>query len=109
MPPAPQLIPRRAADVADMLDHARYYFRPDRARAFDYLRDGPEACALADLPAGSERSLAACAHALAAADLRVPLIDITSADVATTPFRIMRAVSPDLEPISFGYGLDRRP
>jgi len=35
------------------------------------------------------------------------LVDVTSADVATGPFSVMRAVSPDLQPIWYGYGLER--
>jgi hypothetical protein len=37
----------------------------------------------------------------------VALVDVTSPDVATGPFRVVRAVSPDLQGISYGYGLDR--
>ena len=107
MKTAPHLIPERASNVAEILDHARYYFPAERAAAFDFLRAGHEAVALADLRAGPTRSLAACARVLAAADVRVALVDITSADVTT--FCVMRAVSPDLQPISFGYGLDRLP
>jgi ribosomal protein S12 methylthiotransferase accessory factor len=107
MTTAPHLIPERASEVAEMLDHARYYFPVERAAAFDFLHDGREAVALADLRPGATRSLAACARVLAAAGVRVALVDITSADV--TPFCVMRAVSPDLQPISFGYGLDRLP
>jgi thiazole/oxazole-forming peptide maturase SagD family component len=109
MTSAAHLIPKTASGVSDMLDHARYYFPPDRARAFDYLRNDSDACSLADLPAGSERSLKECADALAASNIRVALVDVTSADVATTGFVAMRAISPDLQPISFGYGLDRLP
>ena len=106
---APDLIPKTASAVSEMLDHARYYFAPDRARAFEYLRNGSDICALADLPKGPERSLRACAEALEASNLRVALVDVTSADVATTDFVVIRAVSPDLQPISFGHGLDRMP
>jgi ribosomal protein S12 methylthiotransferase accessory factor len=109
MKTAAHLIPKRPSDVADMLDHARYYFPPDRARAFDHLRHGSEACAFADLPRCSERSLLACARALAESHVRVALADVTSADVARTSFVVVRAISPDLQPISFGYGLDRLP
>lgn len=109
MKSAAHLIPKAASDVSGMLDHARYYFPPERARAFDYLRDDSDACALADLPAGSERSLKGCVDALAASNIRVALLDVTSADVATAGFVVIRAVSPDLQPISFGYGLDRLP
>ena len=41
------------------------------------------------------------------AGVRVALVDVTSADVATGPFSVMRAVSPDLQPIWFGHGLER--
>ena len=44
-----------------------------------------------------------------AADVRVAIVDVTSADVATGPFRVVRAVSPDLQTISYGHGLDRAP
>ena len=43
------------------------------------------------------------------AGVRVALIDVTSADVATGPFRVIRAVSPNLQPIWYGYGLERHP
>ena len=45
----------------------------------------------------------------ARSNIRVALVDVTSADVATTGLVAIRAVSPDLQPISFGYGLDRLP
>jgi ribosomal protein S12 methylthiotransferase accessory factor len=39
----------------------------------------------------------------------VALVDVTSADLAPGPFRVVRAVSPDLSPLSYGYGIDRLP
>jgi hypothetical protein len=39
--------------------------------------------------------------------VRVALVDVTSADIAMSPFRVVRAVSPDLQPISFGYESNR--
>ena len=104
---AAHAVPGCAQDVKQMLDHAIYYFPPERASAFDYLRDDSSACALADLPHKLDRSLRACSQALAGSGVRVGLVDVTSRDIAMSPFRVMRAVSPDLQPISFGYGLDR--
>ena len=49
------------------------------------------------------------AHRHWAAGVRVAVVDVTSADVATGPFRVARAVSPDLQPILYGYGLERIP
>ena len=92
--------------VREMLDHAAYYFPKERATAFDRLRSR-ETINLRELQSVATRSLEDCAAALDEADVRVALVDVTSADVATGPFSVMRAVSPDLQPIWYGYGLDR--
>jgi ribosomal protein S12 methylthiotransferase accessory factor len=118
-------VPAAAQDVRQMLDHASYYFPAARASAFDYLRRNWSPGSLAGYPVGHskdypqpfsadrsqapERSLSACSRALAASGVRVALVDVTSSEIATTPFRVMRAISPDLQGISFGYGLDREP
>ena len=92
--------------VREMLDHAAYYFPKERASAFDRLRS-QETISLRDFKSVPNRSLEDCAAALNEACVRVALVDVTSADVATGPFSVMRAVSPDLQPIWYGYGLDR--
>ena len=105
-------VPDDPASVRDMLDHAAFYFPSERATAFDRLRAESKTASVSfDASAGSEgkRSLADCALALADAGVRVALVDVTSADVATSPFSVVRAVSPDLQPISYGYGLERTP
>lgn len=91
--------------VKEMLDHAAYYFPKERASAFDRLRSDQSSVQLRDLKSESEN----CVSALKDAGIRVALIDVTSADVATGPFRIVRAVSPDLQTIWYGYGLERQP
>ena len=93
--------------VREMLDHAAYYFPQERASAFDRLRSNKESARLSDLKVN--RSLQDCVAALTKASVRVALIDVTSADVATGPFRVVRAVSPDLQPIWYGYGMERSP
>jgi ribosomal protein S12 methylthiotransferase accessory factor len=92
--------------VCEMLDHAAYYFPKDRSSAFDRLRS-QEIISLRELNSVPKRSLEDCAAALDEAGVRVALVDVTSADVATGPFSVMRAVSPDLQPIWYGYGLER--
>jgi len=92
--------------VREMLDHAAYYFPMERATAFDRLRS-QETVSLRELKSVAKRSLEDCATALDEAGVRVALVDVTSADVATGPFSVMRAVSPDLQPIWYGFGLDR--
>lgn len=95
--------------VREMLDHAAYYFPRERASAFHRLRSNKHTIRLRELKTRGKRSLQACISALNEAGVRVALIDVTSADVATGPFRVMRAVSPDLQPIWYGYGMDRAP
>ena len=103
-------IPRDPDAVREMLDHATYYFPASRRRDFDRLRAHEQVITLRSLTATSrERSLTACTAALGGASIRVAIVDVTSADVATTPLRVARAVSPDLQPISFGTGFERVP
>ena len=104
-----QLVASAAESVREMLDHAAYYFPRERAKAFDRLRSNESPVKLSELRSANERSLTQCASELAAASVRVALVDVTAADVATGPFRVVRAVSPDLQPISYGYGLNREP
>jgi ribosomal protein S12 methylthiotransferase accessory factor len=100
-------VPEGPEAVREMMDHAAYYFDPRRAGAFDYLRHGNGALSWRDLHHGPARSLEGCVAALEQAGIRMWLVDVTSADLAMTPFRVVRAVSPDLQPISFGAGLER--
>jgi len=100
-------IPDCPHGVREMIDHAHYYFPPRRAAAFAFLRQASESIRYADLGTLPERSLQACGRRLEDAGVRVLLADVTSPDLALTPFRVVRAVSPDLQPISFGFGTER--
>lgn len=100
-------VPSDRTAVREMLDHAAYYFPRERSSAFDRLRSNRESARLSDLKVN--HSLQDCVTALNKAGVRVALIDVTSVDVATGPFRVVRAVSPDLQPIWYGYGMERRP
>jgi len=102
--------PEDTGSVREMLQHASYYFSLQRATAFDRLRGVDAPLALRDLDEDApKRSLVRCASELEAAGVRVALVNVTSADVATGPFRVVRAVSPDLQTLSYGYGLERSP
>jgi thiazole/oxazole-forming peptide maturase SagD family component len=103
-------VPTEPREVRDMLQHASYYFPKERAEAFDRLRNSEARIALGDFVKTSQpSSLTSCASLLKTAGVRVALVDVTSPDLATGPFRVIRAVSPELQPISYGYGLHRRP
>lgn len=101
------IAPNDPTSVREMLDHAAYYFPRERASAFDSLRNKCTTIRLRDFERVLKRSLADCVSALNAAGVRVALVDVTSADVATGPFHVVRAVSSDLQPIWYGYGLER--
>jgi ribosomal protein S12 methylthiotransferase accessory factor len=93
------MAPSAHAEVREMIDHAAFYFPTDRARAFDRIRSGGESITLHEVVAAQTGTPA----------LRIALVDVTSPDVATGPFRVVRAVSPDLQPLTYGYGFDRPP
>ncbi|PWW57033.1 YcaO-like family protein [Actinokineospora spheciospongiae] len=100
-------VPGRPRGVREVLDHAAYYFPVERIAAFDRLRCGGTTT-LAALPEPTfPTTRDDLATTLANKDIRVALVDVTSADVATGPFRVVRAVSPDLQPTSHGHGNDR--
>jgi thiazole/oxazole-forming peptide maturase SagD family component len=103
-------VPPDERAVSDMLDHAGYFFPVQRQHHFDSLRYGGHTVSLRDLEVTETPSeLAACRAAIAAAGLEVAVVDVTSPDVRTGPFRVARAISPDLQGISHGFGLDRLP
>lgn len=96
-------IPKTAEEVTNLEEHASYYFTPERMAAFDFLRGSPRPpIAAADLPPCENVSLAACALRLEKAGVRVAFVDVTSPDLAGTPFRVARAIGTDVQPIHFG-------
>jgi hypothetical protein len=103
-------IPHSARAVREMQQHASYYFPVDRAKRFSRLRSTSEAVRLSELPrVNPPKRLQHCASALARSGIRVAVVDVTSPDIELGPFRVVRAVSADLQPISFGYRMERRP
>jgi ribosomal protein S12 methylthiotransferase accessory factor len=103
-------VPSEPSEVQEMLHHAAYYFSKERVNLLDRIRYGGGNINLRDITNNaSGRSLFQCASDLKTLGIRVALIDVTSSDVATGPFRVMRAVSPDLQNIWYGYGLEYQP
>ena len=100
-------IPACPEEVRTLEDHALFYVPPERARAFDFLRDGSAPVPLADMAGPATVSREACAARLAAGGVRVAIADVTSPDVATGPFRVARALGTDMQPIDFGHHLRR--
>ncbi|MGJ5817895.1 YcaO-like family protein [Paludibaculum fermentans] len=101
-------VPERPEDVHAMMDHAAWYFDARRAAAFDWLRGGGPVALRSVLERPAERTLAAAARQLGQAGIRVALVDVTSSDIGTTGLSVMRAMSADLQPLWYGFGLERR-
>jgi ribosomal protein S12 methylthiotransferase accessory factor len=99
-------VPEDAEEVRTLVDHALYYVPPARRAAAAFL-DGEEPVALGDLPEPDAPPAEACRAALAAAGIRVAIVDVTAPDVAASPFRVARALGVDVQPIHFGHGLER--
>jgi ribosomal protein S12 methylthiotransferase accessory factor len=103
-------IPAAPEEVHTLLDHALYYAPADRVRIFDFLREhGDNPISLAGLPVPPDASLATCIECLRAGGARVAIADVTSPDVSGSPFRVARALGIGMQPIDFGFGLQRLP
>ncbi len=103
-----QRAPASPDQVQSLDDHALYYAPVERLPLLDTLRvGGGEPLRLADLPVAAAPTLAGCAERLAAAGVRVAIVDVTSPDVALSPFRVARALGTDVQPIHFGERLRR--
>jgi ribosomal protein S12 methylthiotransferase accessory factor len=100
------VIPARPEEVRTLEDHALYYFPKQSAAAFAFLDAGGSVPAAAlDEPA--DLSLGALVSRLRASGMRVAVADLTSPDLAATPFRVARALGPDFQQIHFGHRLAR--
>ncbi|WP_437903372.1 TOMM precursor leader peptide-binding protein [Sorangium sp. So ce327] len=97
-------IPERPEDVLTLEDHAVYYLPPSRAAAFAFLRRGSMVTA-AELEEPEEVSLSELTRRVQAAGLRIAIVDVTSPDLAVTPFRVVRALGPAFQQIHFGHQL----
>lgn len=100
-------IPATPDEVKTLEDHALYYVPRDRASAFHFMRTAAGAVPLSEIEAVPEPIAAHCCRLLERAGVRVAVVDVTSPDVALSPFRVARAVGTDMQPIHFGHRLQR--
>jgi ribosomal protein S12 methylthiotransferase accessory factor len=96
-------IPRTPEEVVTLDDHALYYVPAERAGAFAFLGAGGVVDAAA-LPEPEEIAMPALVARVQEAGLRIAVVDVTSPDLAETPFRVARAVGPRFQQIHFGHG-----
>jgi ribosomal protein S12 methylthiotransferase accessory factor len=99
-------IPARPERVIDLVDHGLYYVPPERRGAVDFLRRSPAPpIVLRTARRTAEPPLDLLARRFASAGSRVAMADVTSPDVALSPFRVVRALGVGLQPIYFGESL----
>jgi ribosomal protein S12 methylthiotransferase accessory factor len=102
MTDATRRVPERPEDVHTLDDHAIYYFPKERAGAFAFLDEGTQSYAR-ELDEPEDPGLTGVKEQLRAAGLRIAIVDVTSADLAPTPFRVVRAVGAGFVQIHFGH------
>ncbi|MDB2387464.1 YcaO-like family protein, partial [Shewanella sp.] len=96
-------IPQHVGEVQSLEDHAAYYFKLDKRSAFDFMRQPIEQAVNIDQwdhPIVKDSS--DLNQRLLDAGVEVAIVDVTSPDVALSPFRVARAVGKHMQPIHFG-------
>lgn len=98
---------RGPADVRSLEDHAAYYALPERLSEFSFL-DSDEIADCTDRSTGSVAGdIAFCIEALAQQGCRTFYVDITAPELEEFPIRVARVIVTGLQPIHFGYGMER--
>jgi len=81
------------------LDEVEFLFAPRRIVPMDSLVNHSTGSATGDL--------AVCISGLTAAGCRVAYANLTTPDVTPFPIRVVRTIVTDLQPIHFGFGMER--
>ncbi|MCG7561474.1 TOMM precursor leader peptide-binding protein [Pseudoalteromonas sp. McH1-42] len=103
-----QAIPQQISDVTSLEDHAAYYFSKSKLAAFDFMRRPiSEAKTLEDWPYEVITHVGQLKQRLDTAGVEVAIVDVTSPDMALSPFRVARAIGVNMQPIHFGEQFKR--
>lgn len=97
-------VPEHPDDVHSLIEHATYYFPQERAAAFEFLGAGGTVRA-SELAEPQGPPLGEVVARVRAAGLRIAVVDVTSPDLAATPFRVARALGADFQQIHFGHAV----
>lgn len=87
------------ADVQGPVDHHHFYQQPDRVRHAAFLFGSPELIDLEDVP-----TFAGPLHGRLSTVGEPLVVDLSSS--RTRPLRVVRAIVPELIPMSFGWDLE---
>ena len=95
------------AHVRTLEDHAAYYASPARLGEFEFL-DSKETADCCDRGSGSVADdIEFCTQALGQVGCRTAYVDITAPELEDFPIRVARVLVTGLQPIHFGYGMER--
>ncbi|KZN52827.1 hypothetical protein N474_22395 [Pseudoalteromonas luteoviolacea CPMOR-2] len=101
-------IPNHVSEVTSLEDHAAYYFNTHKLAAFDFMRRPlNEAKTLDDWPYEVITQVTQLKQRLDSAGIEVAIVDVTSPDMALSPFRVARAIGVNMQPIHFGEQFKR--
>ncbi len=100
--------PRHVQQVQSLEDHAKYYFAKDKQQHFDFMRQPENQAILAkDWQGADIKNIQDLRQCLENAGLQVAVVDVTSPDMQLSPFTVVRAVGPHIQPIHFGEQFKR--
>ncbi len=98
-----------APDFSDIIrgeDHVRLYCDMKMRKHLDFLLDAPDEIRVRDLPApphAPHGRLDLCLEVLAAKGFDVIVVDVTTADIASTGFHVVRVIVPGLQPLDMDH------
>lgn len=104
--PAYRRLPRFPAEVVEMHDHGLFYCSPERLPYLEVLTKPWRV-----IPPGRRQSLGSgdvkrdvetCVRRLAALGLEVIVVDLTTPDVESLGFKVVKVLIPGMQPIDFG-------
>jgi ribosomal protein S12 methylthiotransferase accessory factor len=89
------------SDIDDFDKHVQLYAYGDMAEAVAFLTEATATCSFADLPNGSTGAIAGdlrrVQRLIEAAGYEIAMVDLTSADVEETGFRVIKAFIPGMQ------------
>jgi ribosomal protein S12 methylthiotransferase accessory factor len=93
-------IPRSSEDIRTLQDHALYYCDPCHLKEFERWRIAADTVQTQ----GERANRWSCSES---PNPRVAIVDLTPPDLEESPFRVVRGIARELQPIWYGHGFER--
>ena len=101
----------RHRDVRDLPGHSAYFTLLEHLEELAFLTRTSAEIAIEEIPNLSQgedaANLALCVEAMRRIGCEVAFTEVTTPDLDTFPIRAFRVIATELQPIHFGYGLER--